>query len=462
MLPWNDIYNAFSPFLPVPPEKLDDWYVPRPDRPLQKLIERLSPKNLPQKHILIGQPASGKSTELTKLAADLDKNRYALVIRFDLDQNLDIEKANPIDIIFLMGAAIYKAAEGAAASAGSPLDKSLLDALGDELKTLVTTHTEHRGRGMDWGSLVNGALSGIIVFAGATLLGPVGAVGAVGVTDAAQKGASQDQSKRPSSAFSRALSPFRFSSGIDRSIVRKQEVEPSVAKMIAALNKIIDDVTIKANRSPILLIDGLDKLRTPESIEANFLNNKFLPGPQCHALYAAPLDLYYGDEFVGIRNVFHVHPFPHIKLHEPGNPDAPVEKNRQFLRDVVHRRLQSLKLDPQTVIDDDALEALITGSGGVMRDFIRLFQSAALNAQVEERPRIIREDARQALNELRRQFQAIVTPRLRQILDEVRQTGRRIDSDDCDALLRNGIVLSYADDDNLWYGVHAVLTNASW
>jgi hypothetical protein len=429
---WNDVYNAFSPFLSVPPEKLDAWYVPRPDRPLKTLRHRLSPNNLPQKHILVGQPASGKSTELTKLAADLAQDHYALVIRLDLDQNLDIEKANPIDVIFLIGAAVYKAAEQTAADAGSPLDKSLLDALGKELQTLVETHTEHKGRGLDWGSLVNGVLSGLVVFTGSALNLPA------------------------------AVGPFRFSSGVDISIVDKREIEPGVSKMIAALNRIIDDVTVKANRSPILLIDGLDKLRTPESIQANFLDNKFLQGPRCHTLYVAPLDLYYGEEFAGVRNVFHIHPFPHVKLYAAGAPDALVAENREFLRTVAVRRLESLNLTPEKVFDDDALETLITGSGGVMRDFIRLFQSAALNAQVEERPRIIREDARQALNELRRQLQAVLTPSLRQILDEVRQTGHRVDGDDCDKLLRNDIVLSYANDDNLWYGVHAALTDDAW
>ena len=70
---WTKISNALGPFDSVPPERLREWFVARPDSPLETLIQHLSPDNVPERRILVGQPASGKSSELTNLAAELKK-----------------------------------------------------------------------------------------------------------------------------------------------------------------------------------------------------------------------------------------------------------------------------------------------------------------------------------------------------------------------------------------------------
>ena len=71
---WDDISNAFNPMEPVPSDKVDEWFVSRPDKPLKSLVNELSPARLPARYTLVGQPASGKSSELTKLAAELKKD----------------------------------------------------------------------------------------------------------------------------------------------------------------------------------------------------------------------------------------------------------------------------------------------------------------------------------------------------------------------------------------------------
>ena len=104
---WTNISNTFVPLEPVPPDKLDTWFVTRPDSPLEALTRQLAPDRLPQQYILVGQPASGKSSELTKLAAELKQRYDALVVRFDMTDNTDVERANPVEVIFLMGAALF-------------------------------------------------------------------------------------------------------------------------------------------------------------------------------------------------------------------------------------------------------------------------------------------------------------------------------------------------------------------
>jgi hypothetical protein len=56
---WTDIGNTSVPFEPLPPDRLDVWFVRRPDSPLETLARQLAPDRLPQQYILVGQPTSG-------------------------------------------------------------------------------------------------------------------------------------------------------------------------------------------------------------------------------------------------------------------------------------------------------------------------------------------------------------------------------------------------------------------
>jgi hypothetical protein len=251
------------------------------DSPLETLVRQLSPDRLPQQYILVGQPASGKSSELTKLAAGL-KNRYdALVVRFDMTDNTDVERANPVEVIFLMGAALFKVAAAELPSNRQP-DRRLLENLKRGLETLVHTHTANKTFEINLEKL----LAGLIVFGGAALAGPIGA--ATGLTLAP----GVVQAVR---AFGEKFLPFRFTSGTNDAVVRKLEVEPQVEAMIESLNVIIDDIRVKADRPLVLLLDGLDKLRDSDVISLNFLEKKFLNGPRCCVLYTGPLDLYWSS-----------------------------------------------------------------------------------------------------------------------------------------------------------------------
>lgn len=444
---WILISNTFAPFESVPPDKLDEWFVSRPDSPVTMLASLLSPDRIPQRRILVGQPASGKSSEMTKLASELEKRHNALVVRFDMMDNIEVERANPIEVIYIMGAAVYKAAASQLPPDRQP-ERQLIEDLTNGLETLVQTHTENSSFKIDLTKLIEG----IVVFAGAALIGPVGAVAGI----AAAKGAGSFLSK---------INPFRFTSGTDTKLVRKVEVEPNVQAMADTLNAIIDDVTVKSNRPLILLVDGLDKMRDEEVISLNFLENDYLNRPKCSVLYAGPLDVYYAPQFGGVRARFYVVPFSHVKLHDRNTPDQIYEGGYEVLREVVRRRVESIGMKVEDVIEMDALDMIIKGSAGVMRDFIRLVQSATLQAEIAGKDRIGKPEAAKVLNEIRRQLQAQLTPEYKEVLRKVRQTHERLggkdDGEKCDLLLRNDIVLSYFNDD-VWFAPHAALTEEPW
>ena len=440
---WSTIRNIFAQFEPVPPDKLADWFVTRRDSPVDRLAVLFSPEDNPGRYILVGQPASGKSSELTKLASELSSRYNALVVRFDMTDNADVERANPVEVIFMMGVAVFKVAADELPKDRQP-DRTLLEALSSGLETLVHTHTENKQFSVDLEKL----LTGLVVFGGAALAGPVGAAAGFAGAEAVR-------------GFIGKIVPFRFSSGTNEDVVRKIEVEPQVEEMIDSLNSIIDDVRTKAKRPLVLIVDGLDKLRDRDVVSINFLEKKFLNGPKCNVLYTGPLDLYYSPEFGEVRARFPIVPFSHVKLRDRDDPGKPDKHGPKVLREVVRRRLESVKMELEDVFAGGALNALINGSGGVMRDFIRLVQASALQAEVANKDRIGKREAATALNELRRQFMAQITPEYQRVLDEVREKHRRVAGKECDLLLRNNIVLSYVNDD-IWYDVHAALTDEPW
>lgn len=441
---WAAIGNTFAPFDPVPPNKLDQWFVERPTRTAVYLVRLLSPERLPGRHILVGQPASGKSSELTKLAAELQKQYNALVVRFDMTDNTDVERANPVEVLFLMGAAIFKVAAAELPEDRLP-DRQLLEKLKNGLETLVHTHTANTKYTVNLDKL----LGGLVVFGGAALAGPAGA--AIGM-------AASSTLTQTLPTVAEKFMPFRFTSGTNTQVVRKLEVEPQIEVMIDALNAVIDDVRLKTDRPLILLVDGLDKLRDPDVISLNFSEKKFLNQLNCTVLYTGPFDLFYLPRFGGVRAQFSIIPFPHVQLHDHDDPNRHDAHGYQMLREVAYRRLTSLHLRPQEIIAPDILDRLIAGSGGRMRDYIHLLQTAALHAEIADRDHIAEDDAAKALGELRRQLQAQITPSYRQVLNVVHRTYERTADPECEVMLKNGQILTYADsDDCLWYDAHPLL-----
>jgi hypothetical protein len=431
---WIDISNAFNPMEPVPPNKLHEWFVSRPDSPIELLVNKLSPKRLPERYILVGQPASGKSSELTKLAAELE-NRYkdTLIVRFDIAVITDILEANPVEVIFLMGASVFKAAKE---SKLNP-DKQLLENLTQGLETIVQTYTGNKDFKINLEKLLEG-LEGLIAFSAKL----------IGAPDVSLP------------SFFKGF--FRFTSGINKEIVRKLEVEPKIETMLESLNAIIKDIGNKSGGNrPILLVDGLDKLRDMDTIKLMFVEKQFLNRPNCSVVYIGPLDLYYSSEVGSARQGFRISTYSNIKIFSRDERNKLDEKGKQIMTAVVSKRLNDLKLNPEEIIADDALEMLIRGSGGVMRDFIRLIQDAATYAEINENKRITSNEAKKVLNELRRQLTAQLTPNYKSVLETVRTNKDRTGDTKCDDLLRNNIVLSYVNDD-IWYYSHSALTDKPW
>lgn len=441
---WAPIWNAFDPYKPLQVDQMDRWYVERPHSPLRALQVDLSPDRAMQHALIFGHRSSGKTTELTCLAAKLaaDFHQY-FVVWVDVSENTsNIDRVTQADVLFLMGAALYKLAKEALSKHPDAKSYRALTASLESLVRETTTDKTYQTPKDNLDNLVCFAAT----LAGGAVAGPLGAY-IVG------------QSVRTASGL------LRFDSTLSVKDVRRREVaEPRLRDIVTALNFLIADVSTANKVEVLFLVDGLDRIRDMETAEFIFATDaEWLDGPACRAVYTTPVFLSYSPVFGQVRNAFPCYPFPNVRVHAPHQgPDVPGEPDKEgyeTMRRVVRRRLAAppLSLDPDEAITPAALDVLVQGSAGILREIVGLMRRAVTEAELADRCRIGEEIAWEAVYALRRDLSAALNSAYRQILLEVLKTHDAPTASPQGAeLLLGNYALSYRNR-HLWYDVHSAL-----
>lgn len=404
----------------------------RPKSPLRALTVQLRPEKDPVRFLLIGHPASGKSTELVKLAAELEKQHGHLVIRIDLEQNLNIQKVNPLETLFLIGVAVYKVAHEELGKARKPLpNRAHLDALTKCLETTVRSYTDKKNYSVDIEQIIAGL---VCASAGAVYAGPLGAAAGAAVAP------------KVAEVLAKMV---RFSLGFDTEVVRKRENAPVLEDMVQQINALIADVQEKAGTPVVLLVDGLDKPKEIDIVALNFEDTPALSDLACRVVYTAPVWIRYHPRFAGVRDRFSLQPFPNIKLYDRHDWKKTDPAGYETLQSTVYKRLRSLSLTPAEILPESLLTRLIQGSAGVMRDLIRLVREAATLAEIAEKTAIEEPEVVEALRAMHRELAGRITPDYHSVLEIIHQNHERLNDAKCDEMLHANIVLSYTNDD-LW------------
>jgi histone H3/H4 len=153
------------------------------------------------------------------------------------------------------------------------------------------------------------------------------------------------------------------------------------------------------------------------------------------------------DSLASIRSTFHrFFLLPNIKIrHQDGTPWEP---GREMLRRVIRRRVA------ETLLDPEAMEALVEASGGLLRELIRLACSSVICARRRRDARILPEDVAGAMRETQNTFDRILNREDYQHLRKVQEQKSLGDlpKDAANRLLHNLSVLEY--DGEIWWDVH--------
>ncbi len=426
---WQPVYNAFDPWKRLWGEKLDTFFVEREHSPLRPLTAQFRPGRDVQKTLLVGHRGSGKSSELLKLVRNIGEDFST--VWFDANLNLNIFTANQVELLFLIGVAVYRVAE----QEDLHPKKQNLDLLIDCLQTLVREQTQQTDFVLDAGRLMTNVICfGLPAIIGATA-GPAAGAGVAALT-----------------ALARELAQEAFSLGLRKEEVAHLEVEPRIWDIARAVNLIIADVEQKAGKPVLMVVDGLDRLE-PDPARDIFVNSQVLSLPNCRVIYVTPIALYYSPDFAQTRQQFAMAEFPNVKLHERNTPGTLYKAGMKTMREVARRRLRALGYEPEMVITRNSLNLLAVMSGGVMREMVSLMREAIVQAEVAGETRITLRAARAAVYKLRRQYAAGLRWENYQQLKAFWDTGTLPQGEIGNTFLRNNYILIQAND-TVWPEVH--------
>ncbi len=264
----------------------------------------------------------------------------------------------------------------------------------------------------------------------------------------------------------------RIQSSVLGSIENRQTIRRKLqaysTELISKVNLLLDNAqtTLERNKKrPDLLVvlDNLDRL-PPEAARRLFYGNaELLKSLRAHMVYTVPVPMVLSPVNIGHKFEYSFS-MPMIKVSDPDGDE--FEPGLAALDSLVAARIDVDKV----FTGRDVLRLLGAGSGGSVRDLIRLINFAQLAARADGKKRIDEDSARRAIKKIQLDYEGMLIPGqayfpvLAQIhkakqhrvpegdtpTDEKNaQTARDFFSQ----LLFNGAVLQY-NGERTWYDVH--------
>lgn len=429
---WRRLYKVCDPKERLHIDELD-LFVERPDSVARKIANSLSRGFDEQgKWIICGSVGTGKSTELTKLAEILS-DTY-LIVGVDLWQaSARIDEVNAAEILFCVGMAAVRTASDRFGHRVAPdLVKNLEAAFAGLLDDR---------HGIQVADLVEG-----VALLGFDLLAPMASA-------AAKSGmrAVRAVTGSPEVPLGRA----RFG-GLTRPV---KEGDPALDALAWAVDRILEDV--RGIREPLVLVDGLDKLTKIESIRDLFATSRMLAKPRAPLVYTGPVTLMIAAEWSAASNYFDRARLTNLVVNAPRSPNrhAPPElivEGRAAARGVIERRCESAGLDITSTFSPEALDLIITKSGGLTRQLLNLVREAAKLAGMGNHVSIDLDVAQSACDDWRKEFEITMTGIRRAELEYIEQHGEPQGGQVSHELLLWNYAIPYANGE-MWFAPNPLI-----
>ncbi len=420
---WIKFQQVFNPYEVLVEQRSQDFYCERLHSPFEDLLDDFRSdlqRNRPPVAFFAGHRGSGKSSMLYRLLDQLKADYF--IVYFDIEHNLEKDKAAPIDLLYLLGVAIFNVA---LAENLDPEEENLMALVKSVYKT-VFERKETEKEEINIADL----LKGVISFGATILAGGIGQK----LAEAATKGLSS------SAAFSEEVG-------------YKREVEPHPQTVINQINLIIADVETKAGKPLLVVVDGLDKLTKADQARQIFIESRALRAPLCGLIYTVPMLVFGEQKFDEVEDDCASRFFPNINIYSK-HDDSPNPEGHQLMGEVIFKRLSALGLKANNeLFNEEALAELILKSGGVMRWLIELARDSGRQAERMNLDQI----NRQAVNRAIENFAAKKLGRLGiDKIEELRKTRKEKRYSGAPAsleLLHSRLIVAYRNG-RPWYDAH--------
>jgi hypothetical protein len=396
-------YNLFDPDKPLEGSWLEYFYTKRPEEAsiIPLLDGLLTDTREDDKTIFTGHRGSGKTTELARLEQELATTHT--VVRFNVESLLNLGDVNYADLLVMMGQQVFQKAK----HSGVELDKDKLANLLFWFTTNILEQDEKRRLQSEMGGEVDA------VFASFNI---------------------------------------KFTSDAPKRQMVRAQAQANLSDLLERLNSLLADWRMKSNRRTLVIVDGLDKI-----YDLNQVCNLFVQGanaliaPCCRVVYTVPLALYYTNDLQQVRMAFSRNfVLPNVKTHE--HDGSPSTDGQAMLREVLNARLMPGLLTPE------AVERLVTLSGGLLKELIALTRDNVLRArrtrgdQGPARP----EDVENAARQVRNAYRGSLTQEQYQELWRLYKGGRFTNNPVARDLLHSLSLLEY-DGGDAWWAVHPIV-----
>jgi hypothetical protein len=423
---WDQLRGVFDPSEVLVGERAEQFYTEREHSPFEEMCVGFRPTARPTRPpmaFFVGHRGSGKSSMLFRLL-DHFKNDY-FVAYFDIEHNLDRQRANQIDLLYLLGATVFEVAR----QEGIRPDPKQLQALAEAVYTVTY---EEKQKAKDESLNAVELAKGLICF-GASMLG----------------------SKVGEKLAEAVLKPFTLSSGVSEEVARRREIEPRVQEIINRVNLIVADVQRRAKKPPLVIVDGLDKLERLDQARLVFLESRALRGPVCRIIYTVPMLIFNSLAFGQAEEDSKTYLLPNVRLTEK-RTEQPHRAGHDTLREVVAKRLKPLGLADTDVFEPGVLELLIAKSGGVMRWLVGLVQDSCTKAELKEGERVDLAAAGEAIDDRAALLSARLGAKMIDELKQVRQSKRPSGSPESSELLHGLLIVAYRGP-GTWFDAHPLI-----
>lgn len=418
------IFNAFDPFRPLPPG--DPTYVDceevRGDCDI--LIELGRSILLSDRvtcNLYAGHRGAGKSTELLRLKADLEEQKYYVVYFAADDEDIDPEDAQYTDILLAC-------------------TRRLLEALKDNAKPdPLLNWLKYR-----WDSLKELALTEV-TFESLNL-----------ETQMLQ--------------FAKLTANLRAVPSTRQKI--REQVDANTVSLIEALNEFITDAkhNLPWGCSELVVIaDNLDRIvpiYEPNGKRSNhdeiFIDRcEQLSKLNCHTIYTVPISMVYSDRGTVLEDRYSkAQVLPMIMVRQPTG--EPYTKGIDKLKELIDKRIRHSVPDltlEQVFEDANTVEQLCLISGGHVRNLMLLMKTSL---QRSPRLPIAKKAVRRAITELRETYRTAVNEPEWMMLAQVAKTKQMPNQDEYRKLLFNRCILEYRYLDEggeikVWHDVHPLI-----
>lgn len=204
----------------------------------------------------------------------------------------------------------------------------------------------------------------------------------------------------------------------------------------------------------LMVIDDLDKVRTPEQQKDLFRTNLgALLAPRFRVIYTLPAAVSFDPARRELHHaVEHLYPERVLdKARDTFNPMSVfLDEAVPFFREILHRRAEP------RLFDSEAVQLAVAYSGGVVRDYFRLLKEATAIAEQLGQGHVDAATLKSAIREERLRWTRTLDHEDYRALISVHRTHDRRDDDRHHRLLDLGLLLECYNDDT-WYEAHPLL-----